>query len=409
MPPPATSRSYIQLIRENVLTTVNIIVFSVGFALVLVGQYLDALVSVGVISFNLVISLIQEARAKYTLDRIALLTRPKATVVRDGREQQLDPGEIVVDDVLVLHAGDQIVVDGPLTGGGRVEVDESLLTGESDLVAKNEGDWLYSGTFCITGQACYRAEHVGVQSVAGVLTAGARAYRANYAPLQRDINLIIRTLLLVAIFLEVLLVAASLVSTIPTIETVRMAMVIIGIVPNGLFLSISVAYALGAVRMAGKGALVQKFNAIESLSHVDVLCTDKPGTLTANALAVAALHPYGMEEGELRRVLGSYIAATSSGNATSAAIRAACGVQAVPALHIREEIPFSSARKWSALVVDDEALRGVYVLGAPEMLQPFLTCGCAPGNLPRGAGRAWHACPALCLVSGADLAPSAGR
>src|SRR6266566_538984 len=127
MPPPATSRSYIQLIRENVLTTVNIILFSVGFALVLVGQYLDALVSVGVISFNLVISLIQEARAKYTLDRIALLTRPKATVVRDGREQQLDPGEIVVDDVLALHAGDQIVVDGPITGGGRVEVDESLL------------------------------------------------------------------------------------------------------------------------------------------------------------------------------------------------------------------------------------------------------------------------------------------
>src|SRR6266567_2818168 len=247
MPPPATSRSYIQLIRENVLTTVNIILFSVGFALVLVGQYLDALVSVGVISFNLVISLIQGARAKYTLDRIALLTRPKATVVRDGREQQLDPGEIVVDDVLVLHAGDQIVVDGPITGGGRVEVDESLLTGESDLVAKNEGDWLYSGTFCITGQACCRAEHVGVQSVAGVLTAGARAYRANYTPLQRDINLIIRTLLLVAIFLEVLLVAASLVSTIPTIETVRMAMVIIGIVPNGLFLSISVAYALRAV------------------------------------------------------------------------------------------------------------------------------------------------------------------
>jgi len=114
VPPPTTSRSYLQIIRENVFTTVNIILFSVGFALVLVGQYLDALVSVGVISFNLVIGLIQEIRAKGTLDRIALLTRPKATVVRDGREQQLDPGEIVVDDILVLHAGDQIVVDGPI-------------------------------------------------------------------------------------------------------------------------------------------------------------------------------------------------------------------------------------------------------------------------------------------------------
>src|SRR6266702_4977283 len=309
VPPPATSRSYTQILRENVFTTVNIILFSIGFALVLVGQYLDALVSVGVISFNLVISLIQEIRAKRTLDHIALLTRPQATVVRDGREQQIDPGEIVVDDILVLHPGDQIVVDGPITSG-RVEVDESLLTGESDLVAKHEGDRLYSGTFCVAGQACYRAENMGIRSVAGILTVGARAYREIYTPLQQDINLIIRILLLVAIFLEVLLIVASMVSVIPIVETVRMAMVIIGIIPNGLFLSISVAYALGAVRMAGKGALVQKFNAIESLSHVDVLCTDKTGTLTANALAVAALHPYGMEEGKLRRVLGSYIAAT---------------------------------------------------------------------------------------------------
>jgi cation-transporting ATPase E len=162
------------------------------------------------------------------------------------------------------------------------------------------------------------------------------------------------------------------VSVIPIVETVRMAMVIIGIIPNGLFLSISVAYALGAVRMAGKGALVQKFNAIESLSHVDVLCTDKTGTLTANALAVEALHPYGMEEAALRRMLGNYIVTTSSSNPTSAAIRAACAEQTRPWLHVREEIPFSSVRKWSALVVDDEACRGVYALGAPEMLQPFL-------------------------------------
>jgi len=315
-------------------------------------------------------------------------------VVRDGREQQIDPGEIVVDDILVLHPGDQIVVDGPIVGDGRVEVDESLLTGESNLVSKQEGDRLYSGTFCVAGQASYRAEKVGVQSVAGILTAGARAYRASYTPLERDISLIIRILLLVALFLEVLLIAASIVSLIPIVETVRMAMVIIGIVPNGLFLSISVAYALGAVRMAGKGALVQKFNAIESLSHVDVLCTDKTGTLTANTLTVEALHPYGMEEATFRRVLGSYIATTSSSNATSAAIRTACAEQAGLALHVREEIPFSSARKWSALVIDDDTLRGVYVLGAPELLQPFLRADAPLGTfleeqVARGMLFAW--------------------
>jgi cation-transporting P-type ATPase E len=129
--------------------------------------------------------------------------------------------------------------------------------------------------------------------------------------------------------------------------------------------------ALGAVRMAGKGALVQKFNAIESLSHVDVLCADKTGTLTANTLAVETLHPYGMEEDTFRRALGSYITATTSSNATSAALRATCADQVQTGLSIREEIPFSSERKWSSLAVDDEAMRGVYMLGAPETLKPY--------------------------------------
>jgi cation-transporting ATPase E len=152
-------------------------------------------------------------------------------------------------------------------------------------------------------------------------------------------------------------------------------MVIIGIVPNGLFLSISVAYALGAVRLAGKGALVQKFNAIESLSHVDVLCTDKTGTLTANTLELAALHPYDINEAMLRLLLGSYIVHTSSRNPTSQAIGTACREQALHGLHVREEIPFSSTRKWSALVMDNAAMRGVYVLGAPDILQPLLAPG----------------------------------
>lgn len=380
VPPPATGRTYVRIIRENVLNAVNTILFTIALALVLLGQYLDALISVGVISFNMVISLIQEMRAKHTLDRIALLTRPKALVQRDGREQQIDPGELVVGDILIVRPGDQIVVDGPVIGDGRIEVDESLLTGEADLVTKRESDTLYSGTFCVTGSAYYPAEQVGVQTVAGRLTTGARIYRKMYTPLQREINLMIRILLLIALFLELFLIAASLVSFIPIVETVRMAMVIIGIVPNGLFLSISVAYALGAIRLAGKGALVQKFNAIESLSHIDILCTDKTGTLTTNTLELAALHPYDIEEATLRLLLGSYIMHTSSQNATSQAIRTACLEQALRGLHLREEVPFSSTRKWSALVMDDVAMRGVYVLGAPEMLQPHLLPGANLGT-----------------------------
>lgn len=380
VPPPATGRTYVRIIRENVLNSVNTILFTIALALVLLGQYLDALISVGVISFNMVISLIQEVRAKHTLDHIALLTRPKATVLRDGREQQIDPGEMVVGDIVVVHPGDQIVVDGPVMGDGHVEVDESLLTGESDLVIRHEGDWLYSGTFCVAGNAYYRAEQVGVQSVAGKLTIGARVHREMYTPLQREISLIIRVLLLVALFLELLLLAASIVSFIPIVETVRMAMVIIGIVPNGLFLSISVAYALGAVRLAGKGALVQRFNVIESLSHVDILCTDKTGTLTTNTLELATMHPYDIEEATRRLLLDSYIVHTSSRNATSQAIGTACLEQALSGLHIREEVPFSSTRKWSALVIDDVAMGGVYVLGAPDILQPLLVAGADLGT-----------------------------
>lgn len=380
VPPPVTGRSYLRIFRENVLNSINVILFSIALALVLLGQYLDAFISVGVISFNMLISLIQEVRAKQTLDHIALLTRPKATVVRDGQECLLEPEALVVDDLLIVHPGDQIVVDGPIVGNGRLEVDESLLTGESNLVAKHEGDMLYSGTFCVIGSASYRAEKVGVQSLAGTLTVRARAYRQMYTPLQREINLVIRVLLFIALFLELLLFAASIVNFVPIVETVRMAMVIIGIVPNGLFLCISMAYALGAVRIVGKGALVQKFNAIESLSHVDVLCLDKTGTLTTNSLELASFYPYGIDKAALRTQLGDYIAHTSSSNATSEAIGVACQDQTLSGLPVRQEIPFSSARKWSALVVDDNTLRGVYVLGAPDVLRPFLVPDSDLGN-----------------------------
>ena len=378
--PPVTGRSYLRIFRENVLNAINIILFSIALALVLLGQYLDAFISVGVISFNMLISLVQEVRAKQTLDHIALLTRPKATVVRGGQERLLEPEALVIDDLLIVHPGDQIVVDGPIIGTGSLEVDESLLTGESNLVTKHEGDMLYSGTFCVTGSAAYRAEKVGVQSMAGTLTARARAYREIYTPMQREINMVIHVLLFIALFLEVLLVAASMVNFVPIVETVRMAMVIIGIVPNGLFLCISMAYALGAVRIVGKGALVQKFNAIESLSHVDVLCLDKTGTLTTNKLELASLSPYGIEREVLRTQLGSYIAHTSSRNATSEAIGGACQEQPLSGLPVRQEIPFSSARKWSALVVDDSTMRGVYVLGAPDVLRPFLVPGSDLGD-----------------------------
>src|SRR6266480_2554745 len=369
--PLKTSRSYAQIVRENIFNPLNTLLYALGITLILLGKVSDALISIGVVVLNVTVSVIQEVRAKRTLDQISLLTRPKTIVIRAGQEQSIDPGDIVVGDVLVIRPGDQIVVDGPILSTDRLDIDESLLTGESDLVEKQSGDLLYSGSFCVSGSAFYQAEKVGSQSVAYGLTAGARAFRRIYTPLQREINLVIRIILLVAIFLEFLMALSTLSNTITIVEFVQRSVVITGIVPNGLLLAITVAYSLGALRIVGKGALVQQANAIESLSNVDVLCMDKTGTLTTNALNLSAVLPlHGEDKAELRRLLGDFVASGTTGNATSKAIGAACPGQR---RHVKEEIPFSSVHKWSGVALDDEAMRGIYILGAVEILQPALS------------------------------------
>jgi cation-transporting P-type ATPase E len=369
--PVKSSRSYAQIVRENVFNPINDLLYVLGIALVALGRVSDALVSVGVVLLNVAVSVIQEVRAKRVLDQIALLTRPRTTVVRAGQEQSVDPGDIVKGDVLLVRPGDQIVVDGPVLSTERVDVDESLLTGESDLIEKRPGDYVYSGSFCVNGSAFYQAEKVGAQSVAYGLTAGARTFRRVYTPLQHEINLVIRIILLVAVFLEFLMVLSALTNTITFVEFVQRSVVIVGIVPIGLILAIAVAYTLGAVRIVRQGALVQQSNAIESLSNVDVLCMDKTGTLTTNVLELTAVYPlHWKDEAELRRLLGDFIASGNVGNITSKAIGASCPGQQ---RHVKEEIPFSSAYKWSGLALDDEAMRGIYILGAVEMLQPALS------------------------------------
>ena len=367
-----TSRSYLEIVRENVFSFINNVLFGLGIALALLGRYSDAFMSVGVVFVNTLVSVVQEVRAKRILDQIALLTRPKATVVRDGQEQTIDPAEIVLGDVLVLHPGDQVVVDGRVVGSGRVDIDESLLTGESDLVAKRAGDSVFSGSFCVAGQALYEVQKVGADSFAMQLTAGAQAFRRVYTPLQQEINLVIRIILLIAVYFELLLILRSLSVRFAIVESVRMSTVIIGLVPNALFLALALAYAMGAVRMVRQGALVQQANAVESLSNVDVLCMDKTGTITTNRLKLEALLPFGRPEAEVRRMLGDYVISATARNRTSDALCEECGGQA-RALH--EEVLFSSQRKWSALAFADPDLTGVYVLGAPEMLASHLQPG----------------------------------
>lgn len=373
-----TSRTYAQIARANIFTFINMVLFGIGVILVLLGLYTDALLSVGIAFMNVVVGLVQEMRAKRALDKIALLTRPKATVIRAGQTHTVDPTEIVVGDILLVKAGDQIVVDGKVVGENKMDVDESLLTGESDLIAKHPGDPVYSGSFCVNGSACYEAEQVGLKSVANQLTAGARAFRQVKTPLQIDIDFVVRLLLALTSGMAVVFGISAIVVQLPLTETAKIAAVVTGLIPNGLFFMISIAYAMGAVRMAGQGALIQQSNAVESMSHVNVLCLDKTGTLTANRIHLFQTAPFTLPDSEFRRILGIYAASTQSGNRTSDALHEALKGER---LTLTEEIPFSSANKWSAISFDTPSLSGVYVLGAPEMLRSRLQSDNLPADV----------------------------
>ncbi len=365
-----TSRTYLEILRHNAFTFINSTLFAIGAVLILLGRTGDAVVTAGLVLMNVLVGVVQEGRAKRTLDRIALLTRPRATVIRDGQEQTVDPADIVVGDLLVARPGDQIVVDGAIAGDGRIDVDESQLTGESDLIPKQQGDTVYSGSFCVTGAAVYEAQKVGADSFAHKITAGARLFRVVKTPLQRDVDYVIRVLVVLAAQLGVLLALSFALQEVPLVEQVQVAAVIAALVPQGLFFMTTVTYAMGAVRMATSGVLVQQANAIESMSNVNMLCMDKTGTLTTNRIRFEAAYPVNLEQQNLEHLLGDFVASSTSGNKTSEAIRQVCEGQK---RSITDEVPFSSARKWSGLVFDDPAAEGTYVLGAPEILWPYLT------------------------------------
>jgi cation-transporting ATPase E len=359
-----SGRTYWQIVRENVFVFINNIMFLLGVALVLVGRPFDALISVAVVSTNIFVSVVQEIRAKKTLDQITLLTRPTATVIRDGATTTVPPEQLVLGDLVSITAGDQVVLDGRLVHG-RLQADESQLTGESDLLVKLAGDQLFSGSFCASGGGRYVVERVRGGSLANHIAEGARSFRRVLTPLQLEINKVIRVALLIVIYMELLLVINSVVKLIPAGDAVGHATVLAGLIPSGLFVSIAVAYALGAVRLVRFGALIQQANAVESLSHVDILCTDKTGTLTANRLAVTELLPVDGDVERFRKTLGMVVASAGERNKTAEAIASACPGEVRPTL---VDVPFSSARKWSGLSTSD----GSFALGAPQFLRPAL-------------------------------------
>ena len=366
-PVTASSRSYVRILRTNVFSFYNSILFAIGAALLALGRYNDAFVSVGLGLVNAAISAVQEIRAKRKLDRLQLLGREMVTVVRDGEEQGVPPEDVVRGDVLCVRPGDQLVVDGPVLDGGRVEVDESLLTGESEPQVRKPGDDLLSGSFCVGGEAFQLARDVGASSYASRLTAEARQASTDATPLQRRIEFVVRLVMLLVALMSTLILLQAALEGFTLVRVVQTTAVLSGLVPYGLFFLVSVAYTVGAAKTAGRGALVQRVNAVESVSNVDVVCTDKTGTLTTGRLTLAGVEPVGpMEAGDVEHLLGSMARSAAQANLTGTALIAALPGEP---LAVRDEIPFSSSLRWSALRTDD----GVYVLGAPDALAPRLS------------------------------------
>ena len=360
-----TSRTVKEIFRANVLTRFNAILTVLAVCVLATGRYGDALFVV-VLVLNSVIGIGQEVRAKRTLDKLALLHSPTAKAVRDGTVHELAVAEVVLDDLLELRSGDQVPADGDVTASEGLEVDESTLTGESDPVHKAVGHQVLSGTVVVAGHGRFQARAVGADAYARRLGAEVKVFRRARSDLQEGIDTLLRYITWVIVGVTPLLVW----SQFSTDETgdwrqpvTGTVAALVGMVPEGLVLLTSVSFLLAALTLTRRQVLVQELPAVEGLARVDVVCLDKTGTLTVGEIAFDEMIP--MDETDRERA-GDAIGAmadTAEANASLAALG-----QSFPAPTGWERngcVPFSSARKWSAVSFAEQ---GSWVLGAPDVL-----------------------------------------
>ena len=365
---PIVSRSYSDIIIKNVCTTFNLILFVLGAILLLLDEPINALAATFVIIFNICIATIQEMKAKRRLDKIALLMRPMVTVVRDDEEKVIDQSEIVKDDVIILNAGDQALVDGIILEDEYLELDESLLTGESHTVRKHTGENVYSGSYCVTGKGYYKVTAFGDESFASKMLTSAKNFRNKMSPLQIETTAVTKLLMSIAfIFFAMMLFLCILKAENfdETVKTVAMnAVIILDIVPIALFLLIVISYMIAAIRMADSGVLLQRSNSVESMSHVNTVCMDKTGTITTNKLIYKEMVTF-IPEDEAKGLITYFANSTGSVNKTIEALIKEFGAAEVEAL---DEIRFSSERKYSAVKFDYNGAPVCIYMGALSSL-----------------------------------------
>ncbi|GAA1408979.1 HAD-IC family P-type ATPase [Oerskovia paurometabola] len=372
----STSRSLTAILRSNVFTLFNLILAIAVTLVLLTGRWPDAVFGF-VVVINAAIGIVTEYRAKRTLDRLSILTAPYARVVRDGTEQQVALDEVVLDDVLLVGTGDQVPADARVLDVTGLEVDESMLTGESRPVRKAVGDEVLSGSAVVAGAAVCRVVRVGEEGYAQRITSEAKKFSVVRSELREGVNKILKVVSIGIVPISLLLFWSQLYYTGGVRESIAdgtwrdgvVAAVagVVGMIPEGLVLLTSLNFAIAATLLARQKVLVQELPAVEILARVDVLCLDKTGTLTDGHVALTALRPLAAVEGA-REALAA-LAADPDGNATSKAL--AEGLADTAPAAVAEAVPFSSARKWSAVRTG----AGAFVLGAPEILLAGRTDG----------------------------------
>jgi cation-transporting P-type ATPase E len=360
--PTRAARSVSDIVRANVFTRINAIL-GVLFVIVLAtGSLINGLFGLLIIA-NSGIGIVQELRAKQTLDKLAIVGQAKPLVRRQGSTRELLPSEVVLDDVVELGPGDQIVVDGDVLEESNLEVDESLLSGEADPIDKDRGDHVMSGSFVVAGSGAYRATRVGREAYAATLAAEASKFTLVKSELRTGINTILRLITYLLIPAGLLIIYTQLFTTgADWRESVlRTVGALVPMVPEGLVLLTSIAFAVGVVRLGRRNCLVQELPAIEGLARVDVVCADKTGTLTENGMRLADTKP--LSEADVADVLASLAADDTRPNASIQAIAEA--YDDPPGWAATAVAPFKSATKWSGVSFREH---GNWVIGAPDVL-----------------------------------------
>lgn len=364
--PKAPSRTIWQIIRANLFTSFNAINFILAVIIILAGSPKNSLF-MGVIVCNTLIGVGQELRAKETLEKLSVVSMVKAKVVREGKTKEIPANEIVLDDIIYLENGIQIMVDAEVVNSDGLEIDESMITGESDSITKKSKDNLYSGSFVVAGEGYAKVTKVGKQTYSSVLAEEAKKFKVINSELRNAINKIFRVLIWIIIPVSILLTLAQLKATGNDWRTAVIGTVsgIIGMIPEGLMLLTSATFIVSIVKLGKHDTLVQELCATEVLARVDVLCLDKTGTITQGNLKLSDVRNIGSRsDEEINEILSVLIHNLPSNNPTQKAI-----LDKYPSYNKEvkciKKVVFSSRRKWGGAKLEG---LGTWVLGAPEII-----------------------------------------